>query len=151
MKVLSIRQPWAWLIVRPDITDQAKREEAYRARTIKDIENRTWPTKFRGELLIHAGKGMTREEYKTAAEFAFNIAWASGDRIPLPRFEDLDRGGIVGMVDIVDCVSQSASPWFVGEYGFVPRNAKPLPFTPMRGMLGFFDAPADFVLPLETA
>jgi hypothetical protein len=39
----------------------------------------------------------------------------------------------------------------MGSFGFVLRNAKPLPFTPMRGMLGFFDAPADYILPLETA
>jgi hypothetical protein len=36
---LSIRQPWAWLIVQGH----------------KPIENRTWPTTYRGPLLIHAG------------------------------------------------------------------------------------------------
>ena len=40
MKALSIRQPWAWLIV-----------NAY-----KDIENRTWSTDFRGRVYVHAGK-----------------------------------------------------------------------------------------------
>ncbi|WP_206002040.1 ASCH domain-containing protein [Paraburkholderia aromaticivorans] len=39
MKALSIRQPWAWLIVKGH----------------KDIENRTWSTRFRGRVLIHAG------------------------------------------------------------------------------------------------
>ena len=36
---LSVRQPWAWLIV-----------HGY-----KDIENRTWPTRHRGDTVIHAG------------------------------------------------------------------------------------------------
>jgi hypothetical protein len=48
------------------------------------------------------------------------------------------RGGIVGVAEIVDCVSSSTSPWFVGEYGFLIRNARPLPYVPCRGALGFF-------------
>lgn len=39
MKALTIRQPWASLI----------------AVGAKSIETRSWPTKYRGELLIHAG------------------------------------------------------------------------------------------------
>jgi hypothetical protein len=39
-KALSIRQPWAHLIVAG----------------IKQIENRTWTTRYRGPLLIHAGQ-----------------------------------------------------------------------------------------------
>ena len=38
MKALSIKQPWASLI----------------AHGIKDIENRTWRTHFRGKIYIHA-------------------------------------------------------------------------------------------------
>ena len=56
-------------------------------------------------------------------------------------FDDLERGGIVGSVEIVDCVTESASPWFVGRYGFVLRDPKPLPFTQWKGQLGFFDVP----------
>ena len=44
---LSIRQPWAWLIVNGH----------------KDIENRDWPTNFRGRLLVHAGQTMARRYY----------------------------------------------------------------------------------------
>ena len=39
MPALSIRQPWAWAILHAG----------------KDIENRSWRTAFRGEVLIHAG------------------------------------------------------------------------------------------------
>jgi|ERR1700687_42153 len=38
MKMISIRQPWASLIVSG----------------AKDVENRTWPTRYRGTVLIHA-------------------------------------------------------------------------------------------------
>ena len=47
MKVLSVRQPWAWLIVAGH----------------KDIENRKWYTNHRGPLLIHASKAMDPEDF----------------------------------------------------------------------------------------
>jgi hypothetical protein len=45
MKILSIRQPWAWLIVHGS----------------KNIENRPWATKYRGPFLIHASLHINRE------------------------------------------------------------------------------------------
>ena len=60
MKALSIRQPWAWLIVRPDVADQATRAQLRTWRCIKDVENRTWSTGFRGRFLVHAGKTYTQ-------------------------------------------------------------------------------------------
>jgi hypothetical protein len=114
MKALSIRQPWAWLILQGG----------------KDIENRTWPTKIRGRVLVHASKGMTRAEYAGASHFT-----------SLPPFENLQRkcGGIVGSVEIIDCVQKDASRWFEGPYGFKLINPKPLPFVPLKGQLGFFE------------
>lgn len=38
MKTLSVRQPWASLLVSG----------------LKDIENRTWAPNFRGRIMIHA-------------------------------------------------------------------------------------------------
>lgn len=40
--------------------------------------------------------------------------------------------------EIVDCVRAHRSPWFCGEVGFVIANARPVPFTPARGMLNFY-------------
>jgi hypothetical protein len=119
MKALSIRQPWAWLI----------------ANGHKDIENRQWKTYHRGPILIHAAKGMTRDEY------AFALTMAEEQGIELPAFADLERGGIVGVAEITDCVTQDASPWFCGDFGFVMKNARPLPFQPCNGKLGFFTTP----------
>ena len=88
MKALSIRQPWAWLIIHGG----------------KDIENRCWPTKFRGRMLIHAAKGMTRAEHEDAIDFAVGAIQArpkAGAKMTTLRdlgfaFDDLQRGGIVG-------------------------------------------------------
>jgi hypothetical protein len=117
MKAISIRQPWAWLIVN----------------SYKDIENRDWTTRFRGRVLIHASKGMTKTEYSIAQDVADIIG------VNVPVFDQLDRGGIVGAVDIVGCVTNSQSPWFSGKYGFVLRNAEVLPFRQYKGALGFFE------------
>lgn len=118
---LSIRQPWAWLIIHAG----------------KDIENRGWSTKFRGRVLVHAAKGMTKREYEDVESFLFSCSLPQVD-VLLPRFKDLQRGGIIGSVEIVDCVTASESPWFFGTYGFVLRNPQPLPFQPLKGALGFF-------------
>lgn len=122
---LSIRQPWAWLILNAG----------------KDIENRDWATKFRGRVLIHAGKGMTKAEY----EDAYDTAMVVNPSILFPTFESLQRGGIVGSVEIVDCVEASDSPWFFGHFGFVLRNPQPLPFVQFKGQLQFFNVPEHLV------
>lgn len=75
---------------------------------------------------------MTRDEYEEASWTAEN------NGVTLPPYEQLERGGIVGEVEIVDCVNRSESPWFFGDYGFVLRNGKTLPFQPCKGALGFF-------------
>jgi len=116
---ISIRQPWAWFIVNG----------------WKDIENRVWPTKFRGEILIHASAGMTKREYTEGVEFG---CWAIGEDVAVPSFTAIERGGIVGRAHVVDCVQDSRSNWFVGPHGFVLERASVLPFVPLKGQLGFF-------------
>ena len=120
MKAISIRQPWARLILLG-----------------KDIENRTWRTKFRGRVLLHASKGMTAQEH------LFGLHFARVRGIHVASTDDLERGGIVGSVEIVDCVTHHPSSWFEGPVGFVLRDPRPLPFTPCKGALGFFTVPDD--------
>lgn len=115
MKALSIRQPWADMII-------------YHG---KDIENRNWPTKFRGKVHIHAAKAWGREEKKYQE-------WLV-EQFDFQDFGDPLLGGIVGTVEIVDCVTESASWWFQGPYGFVLENPQPLDFIPCKGRLGFFE------------
>lgn len=124
MKALSIRQPWAWLIVNGH----------------KDIENRTWHTKYRGRFLVHASAGCTRRAWGEAIQFALERGLIETP-FEVPALNELQRGGIIGSVELVDSVDHSDSPWYMGEKGFVLRDPKPLPFTPMKGRLGFFDVP----------
>lgn len=128
MKAISIRQPWAWLIV-----------NGY-----KDIENRSWPTSIRGEVLVHASKGMTRQEYDDVADM---LAWQPGlyeQRIQLPPFEQLERGGIVGKVTITGCIQRAESPWFFGRFGFQLAKASKLSFVSTKGALGFFEVDGEW-------
>ena len=126
MKALSISQPWAWMIVHG----------------WKDIENRQWSTRLRGRILVHASKGMTREEYQEAFCLAREIR---GLVDTLPSFLAIERGGIIGSVEIWDCVTQSESPWFFGPYGFALRDPMIITFKPFKGSLGFFDVPDELL------
>ena len=125
MIALSIRQPWAWLILHGG----------------KDVENRTWPTKVRGRILIHAAKGMEDWEWEDGWSLAYDIDRDLADRMPALESPDLSRGGIIGQVEIVDCVRRSASAWFSGPCGFVLRDPRVIPFYAVRGQLGFFEVP----------
>jgi hypothetical protein len=118
LPVLSIRQPWACLILHAG----------------KDIENRVWRTHQRGRFLIHAAKGCTRAEYESACEYSR----LCGFRGEIPDLKHIERGGIVGSVELVECVDAHASRWFVGPFGFVLRDPQPIPFHPCTGQLGFF-------------
>lgn len=141
---LSIRQPWASLIIKAG----------------KNIENRSWPTKFRGRILVHAAKGMTRSEHEDAISFAVGAIRADpknkGGQMRTLRelgfsFDDLPRGGIIGSVEIVGCVQDSESPWFMGPHGFVLRDPQPLPFQPLKGALGFFSVPPEWHAAIDKA
>lgn len=113
MKALSIQQPWAYAILHSG----------------KDIENRDWPTRLRGRVLIHAGKKIDKESIEIL-EYEYSV---------LITPDMLVTGGIIGSVEIMDCVTSSKSKWFFGKYGFVLRKPIVLQFMPCRGQLGFFD------------
>jgi 4-hydroxy-3-methylbut-2-enyl diphosphate reductase len=75
VKALSIRQPWAWLVVNG----------------WKNIENRERRFSHRGPLLIHAAAWMTPADYEACRIFVDGIC----DDLAMPALEDLPRGGIV--------------------------------------------------------
>lgn len=76
MKVLTIKQLWKTLIMQKD----------------KRFEFRSWQTKYKGDLLIYAGKGIDKEAMKRLSKY---IA------------EDLPAGKILGKVTLIDCVKMS--------------------------------------------
>lgn len=124
LPALAIKQPWASLIIHAG----------------KDIENRTWPTKMRGRVLIHASKKIDAAEIAAANELIHERLIKIPHTCALKgiALQDYPAGGIIGIAEIVDCVTESDSPWFVGPYGFVLANPRPLPYFACRGALGFF-------------
>ncbi|MFH2071903.1 MAG: ASCH domain-containing protein [Actinomycetota bacterium] len=104
MKALTIRQPYASAVIYAG----------------KDVENRTWRTKYRGELWIHAGLTSNQSDPD------------------LPR-SDL-RGVMLGTVELVDVVTDSTSEWAEeGMFHWLLRNPMCL-YRPikMRGRQGLW-------------
>lgn len=112
MKMLTIRQPWAELIVRG----------------IKTIENRGRDTKYRGPVLIHAAKKVDYE-YDLLSKVKV---------VP----SDPAVGGVIGICQLVDVVQESDDRFFNGPFGWVLRKPKRLHFIPCTGQLGLINAPA---------
>lgn len=124
MKALTIKQPWATLIMQGD----------------KRFEFRSWKTNFRGDVLIHAGKGLDKEAVVRLKKY-------------LP--DELPMGKILGKVTITDCVPMSdefakmlskensdiyTSHSFSNNYGFKIENVEVFD-TPIdaKGQLGFWN------------
>jgi hypothetical protein len=96
---------------------------------IKDVENRTWRTNYRGRLVIHAGSGIDREGMNEHGQLLANYPHAA----------------ILGTVKLVDCVQHSASPWAIAE-NWHWLLADPRPFDapiPAKGKLGLWTCEAD--------
>ena len=132
MRALSIRQPWAWLIV-----------NGY-----KDVENRTWrlPKTFMvpQRIYVHAGLKQDYDAYDGDATHRRLGAWIQERITPEVSFDwstgQLVLGAIVGEVTVVGCVtSASELPWFEGPYGFALRD--PVAYEEpiqCKGRLGFW-------------
>ena len=112
MLALSIRQPFAWLIV-----------HGY-----KSIENRSWQSQPRGRIWIHTGLRLDR------AGCAW--VWEHFPEIALPN--EFQLGGIIGSVEHEGCVDQSESPWFTGPWGHVLSAPRICRFRRCKGRRGFF-------------
>ncbi len=141
MKALSIRAPWWWFILHGG----------------KDIENRDWSTAYRGPVLIHASAWWRADEITGDWDAALVMGRASGRWQPgagvsfLTFAADLKTAGgcLIGIATLADSVTRHPSPWFVGRYGFVLVDARPLAQPiPCKGALGLFDVP-DNLLPPE--
>lgn len=143
MKCLSVRQPWAWLIVNG----------------FKDIENREWQhnnpcLRIRGPVLIHASKSSTPDDQQRAWDMIscqpVTVRSAIAAKLsPNGLAYTGERGGIVGIATFGEPTRQSQSTWFQGDcWGLPLTDARPLKFYPCMGRLGFFvvDYPHDLGL-----
>lgn len=145
MKALSIRQPWASLIIKGapifksvDNGDGSSRVE-FVGLVLKDIENRRWATEYRGRIYVHASLRMD-DFIETMKWLGEHIGLAPYACMLLASTQYSPRGYIVGEVDITDCVISSKSPWFIGEFGFCLANPQPYSMPrKCKGRLGFFE------------
>lgn len=138
MKALTINQPYAHLIMTGE----------------KLVENRTWATKYRGTLLIHAGK--TRkwlDHFKEWKEYPFLDKRAADLDLPVP--EDMTLGAIIAVVTLLDCLHSddiaagrfdNIYPWIrshshvSGPWCWVLADARPLSHPiPCRGSQGLWN------------
>lgn len=110
VKVLTVKQPWASLIVHG----------------IKDIENRSWQTNFRGRVLIHSSaKGDIAKFGCLQPSQRLKVLNTPMSRI---GFNDLPFGSIIGSVEIVDCVQiipqYGRIKVFLTGYSLIPFSLK---------------------------
>lgn len=129
MKAITIKQPFASLII-----------EGY-----KEYEFRTWRTKFRGDILIHAGKGVDKkamEKYKHLVS-------------------DFPSGCMLGIVSITDCIKiddearemlkdnivydnvVNNKDW--EGFGFKIENIRKVENTPANGKLSLWDFEGEII------
>ena len=101
MKSISIKNPWAYLI----------------CAGIKDIENRTWKTKFRGRVLIHASGKLVYPIFTKEQESKLMLHSIIGD-IDF----SMVTSAIIGSVEIVDCVLNHNSIWAEKTEGVTDSN-----------------------------
>lgn len=127
---LSVKQPYAWAI----------------ASGAKAIENRTWTTRYRGTLLIHASVGRDFHEQLGESPLLFfaqyGVAYPSGD--------ELCFGAIVATATLADVVPleqaqrEHASPWVVGPWCWVLRDVRRLSEpVACRGFASLWNPPPD--------
>jgi hypothetical protein len=133
MKALTVIQPWASLL----------------AAGAKRYETRTWSTRYRGPLLIHASKKMPLSAQEIAKQEPFiSTLFAAGFHHPTI----LPTGVILAAVQLVDCSATTAIALSDEENHFgdfrpgrwawecivLKQFANPIPF---RGSLGLWEFP----------
>ena len=122
VRVLTVRQPHAHLLVHGSPNTG-----------LKDVENRSKPTRYRGTLLIQASAKVDQAAY---TEYI-------AEGVELPPAEDLVTGAIIGSVQVTGCVRDSRSRWAIPGYWHwltaAPHAADPV--IPCKGQLSMFGAP----------
>lgn len=132
MKALSLWQPWAtlWLL------------------DLKKNETRSWATRYRGRLAVHAAQN-TR-----GGRMIFQALKYRGLLKEFDRITDMPRGGIIGTVDLKGCVEMTShnmpldetelllGNYEIGRFMWLKENPKSFKkIIPLRGRQGLFNIP----------
>lgn len=121
-KVITLREPWAWLIT-----------AGY-----KDVENRNWRSKFVGRILLHASNYMDFEEDFRPAR---KLSESFGILLPRPEFFQERLGRIVGVANFGHQKKEVNSQWFFGDFGWPISWAWPLTSDRLKGQLNVWPTP----------
>ncbi len=127
INTLSVQQPYALLEVMG----------------VKDVENRTWKTDFRGRLYIHACS------YKSANNIKYALTPEQKEIVnrnlliySFLEDKELMYSAIIGHVDLVDIVEDSKSVWALKDhYHWILANPVLFedPIINVKGQLNFWD------------
>ena len=121
MKALSIKQPWAQLIIMG----------------AKDVENRNRRTNFRGRFAVHVS--LKRANYEDVDIDA--IPRGLRESVKWAWEHNASAGRVIGTVELVDCIRDSNSIWAIDNYWhWVLRDPRPYSrFRPAKGRLGLWE------------
>ena len=126
MKVLSLTEPWATLIMEKQ----------------KFIETRSWKTNYRGELYIHASMTKIKKDNK------YNKL------LDLIENKDLNYGNIVCKCKLIDCIYMDekfikeiknnpkeylCGEYSLGRYAWILSDIEIINPIPVKGRLGLWD------------
>ncbi len=139
IKAISLHQPWATLITLG----------------LKHYETRSWPTNYRGKLVICAAKKNTKEQ-KSSYE---TLASSLGIDLTLHPWDSLPLGMAIAVCDLVDCIEmtedfineqslteQRCGHWEPGRFAWKLDNVQSLPLpVPITGKQGLWNIASDDV------
>jgi hypothetical protein len=152
MKAISLWEPWASLI-----------------RTgAKTYETRSWPTRYRGELLICAAKGGLPQYELIAMVNELHIQGGLAPLIGEPldlkaglwpgvKIEHLNFGKAVAIVNLVDCIKtddmklsdieiqKHFGNFNLGRYAWKLKLIEAIKPFPVKGSQGFFEVPDEVI------
>lgn len=149
-KTLSVLQPWTWILTHPG-------EVSACGLPAKLLENRLWSTRWRGDLLLHAGAKVDTDFFDRQGHLNSWVLGAkfgeAGEHLAalMPQHRnDYARKSLIGRTELVEVVSAEAAahqltenPWYVSSsYAFLLRD--PLAFgtpVPVAGQRWIFDVP----------
>lgn len=127
MKVITIKQPWATLIA-----------EGY-----KEYEFRTWKTKYRGDILIHAGKGIDQKAMKRFwhlhLEYPVGQIIAKATITDCIKVDDTFKDILAKKDPIVyeSVINTTSQDW--DGYGFQLKNVTKMKPIEVNGKLGLWE------------
>lgn len=144
MKALTIKQPWASLIALGE----------------KKIETRSWRTKYRGPILIHAGKSIEK------GMFEFHFIQGVFEKHQIKGDNELPIGSIIAKANLVDCLEMKETErndvcyigkvilenglvlegeelyfgdYEVGRFAWILENIEPIEPIPAKGQLSLWN------------